>query len=105
MDSLPEYVEGTGCNLRRNFARLPTFKNFSSKCLEQAPERRVGAQSLLFTNLIHFLFSSGFFGKTKYWEFFRNNMNFMLTLFVSRFAIGNNICIYYNYVKTIIEST
>ena len=31
-------------------------------------------------------------------------MNFMLTLFVFRFAIGNNPCIYYHFVKTIIES-
>ena len=28
----------------------------------------------------------------------------MLRLFVSRFAMGNNTCIYYNYLKTIIES-
>ena len=61
MDSLPEYIEGTGCNSYRKVVRLPTFKNFSSKYLEQTPERRVGAQSLLFTNLIHFLFNSGFF--------------------------------------------
>ena len=91
-------------------ARLPTFQNFSPKCLEQIPQHHVGAQSLLFTNLIFFLFNSVFFQrKTKYWEFFKNNMNFMLTLFVSRLAIGSNSCtrIYYNYmyVKTIIEST
>ena len=70
MDSLPEYIVGTGCNSHRKIARLPTFKNFSSKCLEQTPERRVGAQSLLFTILIHFLFNFGFFkGK-------RNSGNF-----------------------------
>ena len=34
MDLLPEYIEGTGCNSHRKVARLPTFKNFSSKCLE-----------------------------------------------------------------------
>ena len=60
-DSLPEYIERTGCNSHRKVVHLPTFKNFSSKCLEQTPERRVGAQSLLFTNLIHFLFNSWFF--------------------------------------------
>ena len=69
MDSLPEYIEGTGCNFRRNVARLPTFKNFSSKCLEQTPERCVGAQSLLFTNPIHFLFNSGFFKGKNTWNF------------------------------------
>ena len=53
MDSLPEYIEGTGCNSYRTIDHLPTFKNFSTKCLEQTPERRVGAHSLLFTNLIH----------------------------------------------------
>ena len=61
MDSLPEYIEGTGCNFHHNTARLPTFKNVSSKCLEQAPECRVEGKSLLFTNLIYFLFNSGFF--------------------------------------------
>ena len=61
MDSLPEYIEGTVCNSHRKVARLPTFKNFFSKCLEQTPERHVGAQSLLFTNFIHFLFNFGFF--------------------------------------------
>ena len=61
MDSLPDYIEGSGRNSRRNVARLPTLKNFSSKCLEQIRERRVRTQSLLFTNLIHFLFYSGLF--------------------------------------------
>ena len=71
IDSLPEYIEGTGCNFHRNVAYLPTFKNFFSKCLEQTQERRVGAQPLLFTNLIHFLFIYGFFkGK-------RNTGNFL----------------------------
>ena len=65
MDSLPEYIEGTGCNSHRNVARLPTFKNFSSKCLEQTPERRVGVQSLLFTNVIHYLFNSEFLKKNE----------------------------------------
>ena len=32
-------------------------------------------------------------------------MNFMLTPFVSYFAIGNNTCNYYIHVKPIIEST
>ena len=77
---MPEYIEGTGCNFHRIVARLPTFKNFSSKCLEQMPERCVEAQSLLFTNLIHFLINSGFFKEKQYWEFFRKNINFMLTL-------------------------
>ena len=54
---MPEYIERTGYNSYRNVARLPTFKNFSSKCLEQTPEGHVGALSLLFTNLIHFLFN------------------------------------------------
>ena len=63
MDPLSEYtsIKGTGCYSHRNVARLPTFKNFSSKCLEQMSERHVGAQSLLFTHIIHFLFNSGFF--------------------------------------------
>ena len=54
MDSLPGYIEVTSCNSHCNVARLPTFKKFSSKCLEQTLERHVGAQSLLFTNLILF---------------------------------------------------
>ena len=71
MDSLPEYTEGTGCNSHRNVARLPTFKNFSSKCFDQTPEHGVGAQSIQFTNIIHFLLNSGFFiGK-------RNTGNFL----------------------------
>ena len=61
MDSLPEYIEGTGCNSYCNVDRLPTFKIFSSKCSEQISECRVGAQFLLFTILIHFQFNSGFF--------------------------------------------
>ena len=65
MDLLPDYSEGTDCNSDRNFAGMPTFKNFSSKCLEQTPVRRVKAQSLLFTNLIHFLFNSGFFKRQR----------------------------------------
>ena len=56
MDLLPEYVEGTGCNSHRNAARLPTFKNFSSKCLKQTPN--VASEPSLL-NLIHFLFNFG----------------------------------------------
>ena len=47
MDSLPECIEGTGCNSHR--CSFANFQKLSSKCLEQTPERRVGAQSLLFT--------------------------------------------------------
>ena len=60
MDSLLQYIEGTGCNSHYNVACLPTFKNFSSKCFDQTPERCVRAQSILFSNLIHFLLNSGF---------------------------------------------
>ena len=106
MDSLPEYIEGTGGNSNSNVARMPTFNNFSSKCLAQTPGRRVEAKSLLFTNLIHILFNCVFERKRKYWESFRNNINFMLTIFVSRFAISNNTSRYlHSYVKPIIKST
>ena len=78
LDSLPEYIEETCYNSHRKVARLSTFKIFSLQCLEQIPERRVGAQFLLFTNLINFLFDFGFFkGKRNTWEFFRNNINFI----------------------------
>ena len=60
---MAEQKKGAGCKSHRNVARLTSFKNLFSKCLEQILERRVGAQSLLyvFTNLIHSLFNSGFF--------------------------------------------
>ena len=43
MGLLTEHIKRTGCNSHRNVARLLTFKNFSSKCLEQTLERSVEA--------------------------------------------------------------
>ena len=60
MDLASEYMEGTGCRSHLNVLRWPAFKNLACKCLEHISPCFGRAQSLRFTNLIHFLFKSGF---------------------------------------------